>query len=800
MSLNNAIISEGGRSGVGWQVDIPGMISMLTKMGVSGLKRLAESGIDMHTIVCLNQIAEKCPASVECRRELNRCREFQRKQSHWYYKAIEIGTATNFVVDELLKRRSGENVVALMSALLPVMAGDACDDVLLKLFEASGAPVDETPGLGQLSSVRSVLLPLARKYHFKDRVFQFHILFKSLLNTDGSKVSLAHRSLPDADTTVQVIIALFKVVQEDSTLILEYYGLIGAAWLIAYARDVLGLSVCVLKSSSEAVAISGEFHTSKVLVHIYAEDCSCKIVNRGSIEEFFITDRITVRGLGAWTISVDNVNMADIYLPTPGPLRSALSSIALSLVNDYVELLLEHLKDHRRYIRMTGMGLNEHCDKYDSKVMATLGLRTFTQHCAPIIKQRAQAILLLLGLFIDEASSTTFGGWRPFFEVPLAKKEWPNEDFEDFEGFEGFSDLVLPGPAWRSFNLGHLDVKMGKKVNGLSDADGDLPRQVFDRTAQGYISWVFSAVEAASWLALTDWAGSLRLLSVDFFEKSETWRSSLISHAPLLESFSETSRGISFKEIVCATGEIAIGSSPQWYDLFEHRPTLAREALGVVFCNVTALKSSLNLDACFLHVTPGSITWKKERFNEVFCDYGDGTITHVEPEGFINNAEKFKPIDAFGETSVSAHIKISNAKIEVSRQARFGDKVLHIPPPYVLFPSLMQIYVTTPCEHPYYSLSSFPDDMSLRLGLGWTNEGRDLWLQAVDQNPIGQFLAYQSYQDDKEELTILQRHCCLQCTFERLKAAQKLGQGEDPKSEPTGSRIIFGRLPGEEMD
>lgn len=130
MSSSTAL--QAGRvGGVGWQVDLPGLASLVLNPGASGLKRFAEAGVDFHTVLCMGEIAEKCAASNEYRRELSVCRQAQRTESQWLYKLVEIGAATNFVADELLKKRAGENIVALLSAILPVMSESSCDNLLL---------------------------------------------------------------------------------------------------------------------------------------------------------------------------------------------------------------------------------------------------------------------------------------------------------------------------------------------------------------------------------------------------------------------------------------------------------------------------------------------------------------------------------------------------------------------------------------------------------------------------------------------------------------------------------------------
>lgn len=207
MNSSNALSAGGGR-GVGWQVDLPSLSSLVLNLGVSGLKRFAEAGVDFHTILCMGEIAEKCPASNEYRKELAVCRQAQRKEAQWLYKLVEIGAATNFVADELLKKRAGENVVALMSAILPVMSETSCDNLLLKLFEACKTPLDKTPGFGQLRAFRESLTPLARKTQFKDKAFQYHVLSRQLLQADASNVNTsAYESIPSEETATQVILA-----------------------------------------------------------------------------------------------------------------------------------------------------------------------------------------------------------------------------------------------------------------------------------------------------------------------------------------------------------------------------------------------------------------------------------------------------------------------------------------------------------------------------------------------------------------------------------------------------------------
>ena len=156
---SNSAVATGGGAGVSWQADISGLASLALTLGKSGLKKIAQAGIDFHTILCMSEIAEKYPASIEY---ISECRQAQRRETQWFYKVVELGAGTNFVADELLKKRAGENVIALLSAVLSVMSEKSCDRLLLKLFEAAGADLDNTPGFAQLRSFHESMTPLAK--------------------------------------------------------------------------------------------------------------------------------------------------------------------------------------------------------------------------------------------------------------------------------------------------------------------------------------------------------------------------------------------------------------------------------------------------------------------------------------------------------------------------------------------------------------------------------------------------------------------------------------------------------------
>ncbi|KAL9007413.1 MAG: hypothetical protein Q9173_007311, partial [Seirophora scorigena] len=141
-------------SAVGFRFDLPALTSMVLNLGAAGLKNFAQAGVDAQTLVCMGEIAGVSPASSGYRVEMSVCRQQQRKQSIWLYKLVEIGTVSNFLIDELLRTKS--------SSILPVLPEDACDLFFLELFENATVNPDKTLEFDQLRAFRVAVSPLAR--------------------------------------------------------------------------------------------------------------------------------------------------------------------------------------------------------------------------------------------------------------------------------------------------------------------------------------------------------------------------------------------------------------------------------------------------------------------------------------------------------------------------------------------------------------------------------------------------------------------------------------------------------------
>ncbi|KAL8748730.1 MAG: hypothetical protein Q9184_007124 [Pyrenodesmia sp. 2 TL-2023] len=388
------------RPPVQWQVDLPGLSSMVLNMGAAGLKKFAQAGVDIHTLLCMGEIAEFCPASLEYRKEINVCRQKQRKQSIWLYKVVEIGTASNFLADELLKKRAGENVVALMSIILPILSENDCDSFILKLFEACHIDLDKTPGLAQLQAFRDAILPLAQKLAFKDRTWQYHILLEQLHDQLPPK---SCTSIPGIATLVQVVLMLQRVVMEGSSkYVFTYRGLQGAAWVIAYARHVLGLAVCVLRTQHDTVPINGQYQDSKVFIYLFDEENRCELATSGRIPDLVMpTDSIDRT---QWTVDLENVSLRTLYLPDNPTSAEAASLIIESLALDFITRRAHNLAQ---------------VDEIDGLAVTLDGpsVARYPIYCLPQLYRRTKAIVNIMGFHTGVDVEPNADTWKEFFEV-----------------------------------------------------------------------------------------------------------------------------------------------------------------------------------------------------------------------------------------------------------------------------------------------------------------------------------------------------------------------------------------------
>lgn len=442
------------------QADLPGLSSIFLNMGAAGLKKLAHAGVDVHTLLYMDEIAEVCPASLEYRKEINACRQQQRKQSILLYKVVEIGTASNFIADELLKRRAGENVVALLSTILPILDDDDCDSSILGLFESCHVDVDKTPGLAQLVTFRDAILSLTQKLPFKDKVWQYHILLGQL--HEGAPPESC-TSVPGISTLVQIMLMLKKLVLESSAkYVLTYRGWQGAAWVIAYARHVLGLAVCVLKTQRDTVPINGQYQDSRVLIYLFDQESECELAVSGHVLDLVMaTDSIKST---QWAIDLHNVNLRTLYLSDFPASAEAASAIVQSFA------LTCTLRRASNFQEPEFLSPNQ-----------------YSMYCLPQLYRRTMAIVRTMGFHTGVDIEPNAGTWKEYCNI--------EKDL--------FHDTFKPSQKW--FECGFPDID-------------DPANQSLGRKGHRLLLLMFRLADAASCLAFSNWGSDVNVLSTSFLE------------------------------------------------------------------------------------------------------------------------------------------------------------------------------------------------------------------------------------------------------------------------------------------
>ncbi|KAL9023867.1 MAG: hypothetical protein Q9196_006919, partial [Gyalolechia fulgens] len=785
-------------SAVGWQVDLPGLSSLVLNMGAAGLKKIAQAGVDIHTLLCFGEIAELCPASLEYRREINNCRQKQRKQSFWIYKVVEIGTASNFIADELLKKRAGENIVALMSTILPILTEDDCDSFILRLFETSKIHADKTPGLGQLQSFRDAIQSLAQELDFKDRTYQYHVFLGQLRSQDQQPPCT---SIPNVELLVQVILMLQKIVlDEDARYALTYRGWTGAAWVISYARHVLGLPVCVLRTAQDSVPINGSYQNSRVYVYIFEQEARCELVLDGKVSDLVTpTDSIS---RSVWVVDLETVNLRNTYIPDEPSLREAASVIVRSLALYFAA---------RRSVVLATEGEVEqyHLLFKEGGVLQNTGLIPYTIYCLPSIRRRALKIVDLMGFRVKAEMEPDTHTWQEFL---LEKREDP--DSEEF--------FLQPGPRWVQW----LQPDNDRSSRVLSTAK----YQGFGNQGRILIERMFALADTAACLAFSDWGENLQLISSRILEDGFPYEYAFYRLHKATEEEERSVEGEDSKEQAEIRFRLALPFYKRW-GLAELTKTLSYLVVGggmekfklitafeyqsVVFARAAAMEDSINLDAKFIHLYPGHIVMLGQRREEIrtpvvsFSSMGRADFR--KPPG--HETAEYYPSNQTDELSIKSTLNLVRKHIEVKRSLAIRDAIYDVKCPSLDTDEIFRLRITSKCSHSYYSRAAVPSDgkdiIQSVFCVGQIpaipEHLRDelvsvIHLQPVDRNPCGQWVSvhdsgFQPYNAGfPSQLRILQRDMCTQCVVDLIRGHEK----DIVVRRPTYYSIIPGRMQGEE--
>ncbi|KAL9115417.1 MAG: hypothetical protein Q9227_000738 [Pyrenula ochraceoflavens] len=342
--------SAGGR--VGWQVDIPNLANIVTRVGIEGLKRLSLSGIDIHTLGCVLALGEVTPASIEFRSEIQNARYEQRAERWWIHSIVEYGSGSNFLVDELLKTRARENFLSLTTAVASIL-DDATEEVFSLLYEKLGASPYNTPSLDQIKKIRSACLPLARKMQFKDYLAGTFNQLSHLFDSDR----LTRDAIPDPNTMAELIKATKDVAMQEGErkLTLIFYGVTGAAWLAVYSYKILAIPVCVvLKDGIPRPLFPGGTYNSSAVFIFPDQDGSVemlqKIERTSDVIVLRSSESLTTSARLCWQVSCgmkDGVDLIELVCKWNIRDRKEMGNLIYSIACDYIKERLSLLNEKK---------------------------------------------------------------------------------------------------------------------------------------------------------------------------------------------------------------------------------------------------------------------------------------------------------------------------------------------------------------------------------------------------------------------------------------------------------------------
>ncbi|MCJ1404473.1 hypothetical protein MMC11_007699 [Xylographa trunciseda] len=491
-------------------LDLGGLTQWAASIGSRGLKQLATSGVQLHSLGCMLMIAELTPASTEFRRMVSRERQQQRSERLWYFKVVEVGAASNFLADQLLKTRAGENVVGLLTAIASTMDEASCTTTLSMLFDVASVSLDNTPGIGEFEKIREALLPLVRRTEFKERVAHYHYRLRSFSEPKDSTKRNPYEAIPH-DKDIPNLIYMLSALAKNPDHILNYHGIIGAGWVAAYATYILGIRTCAIDGSGNTLPINGILEDSRVIIWVSepASDARCKISVTGKIEDFIVLETRTERERTGWSINCTKLSY--IEENTPGLRETtdflSISEFVAAETMNVLFLLVSGSTDNdlRNFIEFGRYPYRYYMIAFESLFMRALEiLRILGFHCPPITS------------FLIESRQNEFSGGPRLVNKAEQGGFLLNYLLEKIKLYDSISRM--------QYLLEYVLAKSGsarsQDGHGLDD---------WSEEAQHHVSMTMGhAARIAAHLAFTNWPTSLQLLSVNHFYHRESFEENLV--------------------------------------------------------------------------------------------------------------------------------------------------------------------------------------------------------------------------------------------------------------------------------
>lgn len=769
---------------VGWQVDIPSLTNLVGNLGVEGLKKLQMCGVDIHTLSCLAVLGELTPATIQYRTQLQKRRQKQRAETWWMHSLVEFGCGTNFVVDELLKTRSGENILALLSAVISVYE-EPSTEVLNLLFEKQRASPYNTPSITQFDNLRSVCLPLARAMNFKDHLAELHLWLNSEFL--GINTFSATNAVPDAKLMAEIVVTLKELSthNEDSPRKLIFYGICGAAWLLVYSWKILGLNVCLIHKDGRVHPVQGDYESASIIIVPHTENPSEVVHNIGWSANTIISKQPTLATQLNWVVSCadDGVNFFDLCCGFKVDNPQEIGDLIYSIAVEYVQRRITWLHQENR---VAGT-----CLYYELHLETLLaGLRE---------------ILYLLGL---PRHLSFKSDWRGSF-ISCS----PGNDLKHLFSSEGVVFDANNILCWANRPL-HLTLPSESRFGHSKSRDPAAQPCVCIWNHLNRV--VKNLAYLASSLAFTDWAHGFRKISInmvfqvtngalggiqDRYYFSTVYHKTTVNKniAEMGDRFSLTRLSFvdTLRSILCASVDTQRSTQLQSFD------TIGIDLDGLLLIDYRSIETSLKPGPIFI-LREGEFSLAGDRRQTVTASqYSMRDEPRLPPEEYPS----LQPYDGFKDGSLSVSASLTKSTIFLhyswSGMVRGAKSTLTIDIANICH-HISSLLVTAPCQHSFMAplitrkleRQSHPsihrwlvDDTStvwMKMDtfsqITYSVADHNLYisdsvyhLYPTLNNALGQWAALSTIPPQVVHFNILQRGACLSCT--RDQAERTWGRG-----------------------
>jgi len=791
---------------VGWQIDIPSLSQLIVNVGAYGLKQLALAGVDVHSIRCLLLLSKSMPTRMEYREQLNKQRSLQRSEKQWFFAAVKIGAASNFLVDELLKTRAGENVLALLSTLTPHLAESEFMRVVTEIFVHFGIPAENIPGINQLSKIRSATITFSGRMDFKDRVLLTHGLFSSLNASHGNDPRI---SVPSPEILPRAINLLHKVATSKN-YILHVCGFQGAAWVATYAIHILGLGTCAITPDGEVLAMTASHEHCKVVFFIKSEKNEITLWEEQKVVDLIRTNTSELRA-SDWLVCCDRVDYFQFHCANmKGQIDKSLAHFVTAKSFGAIHRFLKDIA--------TPAG-----------IAAGANFDSFIGSLTPRIEGRALKIIRRLGF-----SPETADFYRRYFRMPLWHEAFitPSQRPEAFTlehkklyfgamfwtSHEAYVDLTSMNdlPAPNDFQQSESSLESLFKQIALhlaSKGDFNSVSKNLDKLdmPRGLLNILNNVIEFASALAFTDWNRSNRTMSSSFFS-GQFLVLSIVDKPPASDPYEALQQNIMDRVLQFSTNNSQEPFESSAKLIKWNGNLLGKDCGGIVVVRHLACSQDLfDLPGCLATFRPGTITVHGRILQEIRDQRSHDPWNTKSPESHVPLLmtkppdSSFCSSDLFPRLRVQTVVRTEDDYVIVRPHLCIDSKTITISPisPSRIARNTLQLFVTCPCNHDDISRpvtrvvtvagteslvqwsAGLVLDKRILTGTIAQNtsdsvEGRQtsvsttpivqLHIQQVDNNRLGQWAATHTQDNTTGRpcLQILQQDACLDCIVSRL--------------------------------